>query len=112
MGVVHQVLAIQRDSCNQRRCPPGHKAHSTGSEERQGRRTMATLIPSDLSACPAVLPEELFTGQVLARDLPRDACIWYNPANQSNRPRFVGISPLHGVIGVDTCDALPLLHSG
>lgn len=69
---------------------------------------MATLIPGDLDRKGGVAPHELFVAKTLSSMLPEDDWIWYNSAAHSPRPRFVVVSPRHGVLGIDTYDWSPV----
>lgn len=69
---------------------------------------MAILIPRDLSNAPDARPNDVRVGEALRRALPEDVWVWYNSPRHSSRPRYVLISPSHGIAGIQVYDWSPL----
>ena len=64
---------------------------------------MATLIPD----CIATAYGDTCYDPRLAdvrRSLPEDTWVWHPPQQAETRPRFVVLSPTHGVVGIEVYD--------
>ncbi len=69
---------------------------------------MAVLIPRDLANSQDTHPNDVRVGEALTRTLPEDVWVWYNSSRRATKPRFVMISPNHGILGVEVYDWSPI----